>query len=60
MSTSHLRIKDQRSFVYITQPLTFKRKHLSVEKMSFDETRELQTENKQALHDTTLVKTFDK
>ena len=32
---------------------------MSVEKMSFDETRELQTENKQTLHDTTLVKTFD-
>ena len=62
MPTSHLRIKDQtlkRSFVYITRPLTFKGKHLSVEKKSFDETRELQTENKQTLHDTTQVKTFD-
>ena len=62
MPTSHLRIKDQtlkRSFVYITRPLTFKGKHLSVEKKSFDETREWQTENKQTLHDTTQVKTFD-
>ena len=59
MSTSHLRIKDQRSFVYITRPLTFKGKHLSVEKKSFVERRESQAENKQTLHDTTQVKTFD-